>query len=158
MRTRLASPSKAAELFGGFFASSVRVRVPPAERFVSVLALKSLVTEEVWRDGWDDPFTLNSTMALASGAAYSPALMCLQVTKKPIAVATSFPGTNEVIERQVEVLLSRPDVVLSEQVSAFSVGKAAWGGQTGAFMPLVIEALAAQMKDTAAGPTAAGTA
>jgi len=154
------------------------ILTPSAERFVSVLALKSLVTGEVWRDSWDDPVmpssyvvleeaaecfavfpaTLNSTMALASGAAYSPALMCLQVTKKPIAVAASFPGTNEVIERQLELLLSRPNVVLSEQVSAFSVGKAEWGGQTGAFMPLLIETLAAQISKAAAGPTAAGSA
>lgn len=140
---------------------------PSAERFVSVLALKQLVTGDVWRDSWDDPLmppshimleeavecfavfpaTLNSTMALASGAAYSPALMCLQLTKKPVAVAPSFPGSNNVIDQHLELLLSRPNVFLSEQVTAFSVSKAEWGGQTGAFMPLLIEALADHLAD-----------
>lgn len=155
------------------------ILTPAAERFVSVLALRNLVTGEVWRDSWDDPLmpashvvledaaqcfaifpaTLNSTMALASGAAYSPALMCLQVTKKPIALAPSFPGTNEVVEKHLEMLLSRPNVFLSEQVSAFSVGKGEWSGQTGAFMPLLIEALAARLADSEGSlATSTGTA
>lgn len=133
-----------------------------ASRFVSMDALSHMVTGEVWADRWDDqhgrslshlkleqsadcfvvfPATLNSTMALAGGAAHSPALMCLQLTEKPVVVAPSFPGTNAVIREHLERLLTRPNVRLSQGVPAYSVGKRAWSGQSGAFLPLVIAEL-----------------
>lgn len=133
-----------------------------AARFVSIEALAHLASGEVWRDEWDAqggtptthveleqsadcfvvfPATLNSAMSLASGAAHSPALMCLQLTSKPVVVAPSFPGTNILIEDQLGRLVKRHNLALSEPVPAFSVGKKQWSGESGAFMPLVIEKL-----------------
>lgn len=133
-----------------------------AARFVSVEALTHLASGDVWVDDWDlqegvstthlelerladcfvvFPATLNSAMSLANGAAHSPALMCLQLTSKPVVLAPSFPGTNVLIEEKLDRLLQRPNVAISESVPAFSVGKQQWSGESGAFLPLVIDEL-----------------
>jgi len=133
-----------------------------AERFVTVEALEQMVHGRVWRDAWDDdrlpvaphveieeendcfgvfPATLNSAMALASGATRSPALMVLQATSKPVVIAPTFPARNEVIDAHLDLLTRRSNVELSEEMPAFSVGKQQWSGSSGFFMPLVIQAL-----------------
>lgn len=133
-----------------------------AATFVSVDALTHLASGDVWLDEWDRetrlstthlelersaecfvvfPATLNSAMSLANGEAHSPALMCLQLTSKPVVIAPSFPGTNVLIEERLESLLKRPNLAFSEGVPAFSVGKQQWSGTSGLFLPLVIEEL-----------------
>lgn len=132
---------------------------PSAERFVTATALRQLVTGNVWRDRWDDfssptdthvgldestdcygvfPSTLDFTMRLASGRTNSPALMALQTTAKPIAIASSFPGSNAVIERQVELLSARPNLAFTRRIPAFSVGRSDWTAETGFFLPLLL--------------------
>ncbi|MBX9719222.1 MAG: hypothetical protein K2X36_10340 [Microbacteriaceae bacterium] len=133
-----------------------------AERFVTVEALRHLVIGEVYRDDWDDanlpksghmaleemaecfgvfPATVHTAMRLANGHCDSPTLYALQTTTKPIAIAPTFPGTNEVIESRMEALRTRPNVVVTGTVPAFSVSKQAWTAGTGFFMPLLLEAL-----------------
>jgi hypothetical protein len=133
-----------------------------AEQFVTIPALSALVTGDVWRDSWDEPklpksphielvqrsdcfavfpATLHTTMRLAQGSCESPALMSLQLTRKPVVIAPSFPGTNEIIEHHRLLLSQRPNVAFSRAVPAFSVGQRSWGGETGFFLPLVLEKL-----------------
>lgn len=134
-----------------------------AKEFVTVRALKALATGSVWTDDWSDPglpesahiaiaemsecfavfpATLNTTMKLAQGLTDTPALMALQLTRAPVVLASAFPGENEVIVQHIETLRRRPNVALAEPVEAFSTGTGQWGrGQTGFFMPNVLEAL-----------------
>ena len=137
-----------------------------AERFVSIEAIKHLITGSAWRDSWDEPnlpktahidfdsvadcsgifpATLNTTMRLASGESSTPTMLALQTTTKPVALAQAFSGTSALIERQMEQLQMRPNVVFTETVPAFSVGKQAWSGRTGFFMPLLLQALEKQL-------------
>lgn len=134
-----------------------------AEQFVTYDALKHLANGSVWKDSWDEPdlpggshigldnsadcfgifpATLDYTMRLASGRSNSPSLMALQLTEKPIAVAASFPGTNPVHIESLMKLQLRENVAFTETVAAFSVGRKAWSGQTGFFMPLLASTLA----------------
>ncbi|GGN43438.1 hypothetical protein GCM10012285_24850 [Streptomyces kronopolitis] len=97
------------------------------------------------------PATLDFTMRLASGGCSSPATMTLQITEKPIVLATAFPGSNPVIEGNLSRLLERPNNALSQTVPAYSVGKKKWAAETGFHMPLVLETL-----DKLSAPSAAG--
>jgi hypothetical protein len=68
--------------------------------------------------------------------------MALQLTKAPVVLASAFPGENEVITQHIETLKRRPNLALAEPVEAFSTGTGQWGrGQTGFFMPNVLQAL-----------------
>jgi hypothetical protein len=67
--------------------------------------------------------------------------MALQATARPIAIAPSFPAMNAVIESHLDLLARRQNVVFTEQVPAFSVGREQWDGQTGCFMPLLLMAI-----------------
>jgi hypothetical protein len=69
------------------------------------------------------PATLDSVMRLAGGRSDSPMLMALQLTTRPIGIAATFPGMNEVIQEQIGRLPRRPNVVFSGEVPAFSVSK-----------------------------------
>ncbi|MEU8870357.1 flavoprotein [Streptomyces javensis] len=142
--------------------SSHAIVTRSAQRFVTREALRHLVEGTVWTDDWDDPelppsahisldaevdgyavfpATIDFTMRLAAGASNTPASMALQITKKPIVLATAFPESNEIIEAQLKALLRRPNVKLSGTVPAYSVGKGAWTGETGFYMPSVLEAM-----------------
>lgn len=135
---------------------------PSAERFVTATALRHLVTGSVWRDNWDDPdlpsgtyvgldestdcygvfpSTLDFAMRLASGRSNAPSLLALQTTTKPIGIAPSFPGSNEVIERQLKLLAARPNVAFTRSVPAYSLGRSDWAARTGFFLPLLLEAI-----------------
>ena len=134
-----------------------------AERFVTFDALKHLTNGEVWRDSWDDPrlpggshmgfddltagfgvfpSTLDYAMRLASGRSDSPSLMALQLSNKPIAMAASFPGMNPLLSENLKKLMLRKNIAFTGNVSAYSVGRKDWSGQTGFFMPLLMQALA----------------
>lgn len=136
---------------------------PTAERFVTFDALKHLTNGEVWRDSWDDPklpggshmgfddltagfgvfpSTLDYAMRLASGRSDSPSLMALQLSDKPIAIAASFPGLNPALSENLKKLMLRKNIAFTGNVSAYSVGRKDWSGQTGFFMPLLTQALA----------------
>ena len=69
----------------------------------------------------------------------STALMALQMVTAPIALAASFPYANEVSNHYLSILGKRSNVVLTRTVPAFSVGKQAWGKETGFFLPFVLE-------------------
>ncbi|MEV6806803.1 flavoprotein [Streptomyces sp. NPDC051132] len=134
-----------------------------AQRFVTKEALCRLVEGRVWTDDFDEPdlpqsahveieekadgfavfpSTLDFAMRLAAGDCGSPATMALQITEKPIVLATAFPGSNPVIETHMARLLSRPNLALSDTVSAYSVGKKKWDRQTGFHLPLVLQKFA----------------
>lgn len=131
-----------------------------AQRFVTKEALCRLVEGQVWIDSFDDhtlpqsahieiqeradgfavfPATLDFAMRLATGDCSSPATMALQITTKPIVLATAFPGSNPIIEANMSRLLQRSNIALSETVAAYSVGKKEWAGETGFHMPWVLQ-------------------
>lgn len=136
---------------------------PTAERFVTFDALKHLISGQVWRDRWDDPglpggshmgfddltagfgvfpSTLDYAMRLASGRSNSPSLMALQLSDKPIAIAASFPAMNPLLSENLKKLTLRKNVAFTANVSAYSVSRKNWSGQTGFFMPLLAQKLA----------------
>ncbi|MFJ3219172.1 hypothetical protein ACIPLC_24990 [Kitasatospora sp. NPDC086801] len=59
------------------------------------------------------PATLDFAMRLAAGRCNTPATMALQITDKPIVLATAFPTSNAV-ERNMELLLSRGGLALKD--------------------------------------------
>ncbi|WP_371516335.1 flavoprotein [Kitasatospora sp. NBC_01300] len=133
-----------------------------AQRFVTLDALRRLVDGDVWTDDYADPSlpesahveigervdafavfpaTLDFAMRLASGNCNTPATMALQITEKPIVLATAFPAGNAVVEHHMELLLRRPNVSVSRTVAAYSVGKRKWEGETGFYLPSVLKEL-----------------
>ncbi|MFD4401015.1 flavoprotein [Kitasatospora sp. NPDC058478] len=133
-----------------------------AQRFVTLDALRRLVGGDVWTDDYADPSlpesahveigervdafavfpaTLDFAMRLAAGNCNTPATMALQITEKPIVLATAFPAGNAVVERNMELLLQRPNVSVSQTVAAYSVGKRKWEGETGFYLPSVLKEL-----------------
>ena len=132
-----------------------------AERFVTVEALRAITTGRVWRDSWDEdlpngsymgleteaeafgifPATLDCAMRLASGSTNTPMLMTLQCTDKPIGIASTFPGTNAVIEAQLARLNQRPNIAFVQTMPAFSLGKGAWAGRTGFHLPALLQTI-----------------
>ncbi|WP_298180727.1 flavoprotein [Saccharomonospora sp.] len=133
-----------------------------AQRFVTVEALRRLVSGSVWTDSWDDPnlpteahvsladiadcyavfpATLDFTMRLAGGFGNTPALLALQMTTKPIVLAAAHPASNAVVEEMTTRLLKRENVAFSPTVPSYSVGKKKWEGETGFYLPGVLETL-----------------
>lgn len=117
-----------------------------ATRFVTVRALRHLANGQVWSDSWDDPelppevntgesgasecfllfpATLDTLMRLAQGRADSPALLMLQVTNRPIVIADTLPGGNEIVQRHVEALGLRPNVGFAPRVTGVRAGSRA---------------------------------
>ncbi|WP_055697678.1 CypD family RiPP peptide-cysteine decarboxylase [Streptomyces silaceus] len=111
---------------------------PAASRFLAVRALRHLANGAVWVDSWDEPdlppevnsgrsgasecflvfpATLDTVMRLAQGRADSPALLMLQVTDAPIVIADTFPGSNEIVENNVQTLKLRPNVEFAPRVN-----------------------------------------
>ncbi|MGW7353422.1 CypD family RiPP peptide-cysteine decarboxylase [Streptomyces sp. NPDC054784] len=111
---------------------------PAASRFLAVRALHHLANGKVWTDAWDHPelppeinsgasggsecfivfpATLDTVMRLAHGRADSPALLMLQLTKLPLVIADTFPGTNEIIESHLETLRLRPNIAFAPRVN-----------------------------------------
>ncbi|WP_326657352.1 CypD family RiPP peptide-cysteine decarboxylase [Streptomyces sp. NBC_00385] len=109
-----------------------------ATQFVTVRALRHLANGQVWADSWEDPSlppevnsgqsgaaecfivfpaTLDTLMRLAQGRADSPALMMLQVTDRPIVIADTIPGSNEIVESNLKTLLLRPNVEFAPRVT-----------------------------------------
>ncbi len=86
------------------------------------------------------PATLNTLMKLAGGLSDSPALLALQTTRKPIWVAPALPGTNEVIDRRLDELRRRSNVVFAATGPAVSVVHGATG-ETGFDLPGVLSAI-----------------
>ncbi|MEV5985545.1 flavoprotein [Streptomyces sp. NPDC052051] len=148
-----------------------------AQRFVTKEALCRLVGGHVWTDDFDDPAlprsahveiqekadgfavfpaTLDFAMRLAAGDCSSPATMTLQITDKPIVLATAFPGSNPVIEDNMSRLLRRPNIALSETVAAYSVGKKKWDGETGFHMPSVLQKFGTMFGQADAGTSTQG--
>lgn len=101
-----------------------------AQRFVTLDALRRLVGGDVWTDDYTDPSlpesahveigervdafavfpaTLDFAMRLASGNCDTPATMALQITEKPIVLATAFPAGNAVVEHNMEPPAAAPE-------------------------------------------------
>ena len=144
-----------------------------ALRFVTLDSLHALASGPVWIDAWDAsdippgvhngldedtdcfgifPATLNTTMRLAAGLTDSPMLMALQLTRRPVAVAASFPGTNPLINQKLEDLQRRDNIVFTPQVPAYSVSQGQWKGGTGFFMPFLLETLEKKLTASPATP------
>jgi hypothetical protein len=68
-------------------------------------------------------------------------MLTLQTTTKPVAIAQAFSGSSALIEHHIANLKTRPNIIFTETVPAFSVGKQSWDGRTGFFMPLLLRAL-----------------
>lgn len=112
-----------------------------AERFVSARALRHLADGRVWTDSWDDPelpqevdsgecaasecfivfpATLDTLMRLAQGRADSPALLMLQVTDRPVVIADTLPGSNDIIDSHLKALCERPNVASAPGSPAYA--------------------------------------
>jgi len=149
-----------------------------AHRFISKEPLRRLVDGSVWTDDWDDPnlpdaahieiddmtdcyavfpATLDCTMRLAGGRSDTPLLLTLQTTEKPIALATAFPGRNQLIDNMTQRLLQRPNIELTSTVPAYSVGRKSWSGETGFFMPSVLTALERMLGSAGCGDEIQGS-
>ncbi|MEV5882771.1 CypD family RiPP peptide-cysteine decarboxylase [Streptomyces sp. NPDC052020] len=117
-----------------------------ATRFLAVRSLRHLANGQVWIDSWDEPelppevnagesgssecfilfpATLDTLMRLAQGRADSPALLMLQVTERPIVIADTLPGSNEIIESNVRTLRLRPNVGFAPRVTGVRAGSRA---------------------------------
>jgi len=120
-----------------------------AERFVSAQALSVLVRKEVIPDRWPEetrpdalhvrltewsdsvvvyPACVNFISRLALGLADTPALLTLQCTSAPIAVAPSLPPgamDNPTLQRHLATLAERRNVVVSpvQAVTSLSTGR-----------------------------------
>lgn len=111
---------------------------PSALGFVSKRAVSHLVSGHVWTDAWDQPDVpsgvhggtsgqaeciivfpacLDTLMRLASGRADSPAVMMMQLATMPIVLADSMPGSNEIIDEQLERLGRRRNVHFAPRVA-----------------------------------------
>jgi len=142
-----------------------------AQRFVTRPAITSMTTGTVLTDDWDEPemprgahqdlqaqsecfavfpASLDYVTRLAGGRADTPSAMVLQTTDKPIVLAASLPGRNAVIDALVQNLSLRPNLRFARTVPAFSVSTKSWDGQTGFFLPGVIDQLR-QLLDTRSG-------
>ncbi|RKN03566.1 CypD family RiPP peptide-cysteine decarboxylase [Streptomyces radicis] len=109
-----------------------------ATRFLAVRSLRHLANGQVWTDSWDDselppevnsgqsgesecfilfPATLDTLMRLAQGRADSPALLMLQVTNRPIVIADTLPGSNEIVESNLRVLETRSNIGFAPRVT-----------------------------------------
>ncbi|MFE3598684.1 CypD family RiPP peptide-cysteine decarboxylase [Streptomyces sp. NPDC059096] len=114
-----------------------------ATRFVTVRALRHLVNGQVWTDSWDDPglppevnsgqsgasecfivfpATLDTLMRLAQGRADSPALLMFQVTERPIVIADTLPGSNEIVESNMSTLRLRSNIGFAPRVTGVRAG------------------------------------
>ncbi|GAA3014373.1 flavoprotein [Streptosporangium longisporum] len=120
-----------------------------AERFVSGEALSVLVRREVVPDRWPEearpdalhvrltewsdsvvvyPACVNFISRLALGLADTPALLTLQCTSAPIAVAPSLPPgalDNPILQRHLATLAERRNVVVSpvQAVPSLTTGR-----------------------------------
>ncbi|MFI6507785.1 flavoprotein [Streptosporangium sp. NPDC050855] len=120
-----------------------------AERFVSAQALSVLVRREVVPDRWPEetrpdalhvrlaewsdsvvvyPACVNFISRLALGLADTPALLMLQCTSAPIAVAPSLPPgalDNPTLQRHLATLAERRNVVVSpvQAVPSLTTGR-----------------------------------
>lgn len=133
-----------------------------AERFVTLAALRQLVSGVVCRDSWNDPFfetgyraleeqadcfaifpaTLNTLMKLASGLSDTPALLALQATSKPIGIASAIPAGNPVVDHQLKELARlRPHITFADTGRAVSVARDGATGETGFHLPRLLSAL-----------------
>ena len=111
-----------------------------ALRFVTEEGLRSLCNGSVWSDSWDSPdlpgswmdgespgatgflvapASLNTVMKLSAGETSTPAMMMLQMTKRPIVLADTIPGGNEIIEENIERLSRRHNVHWAPRVEGF---------------------------------------
>lgn len=74
-------------------------------------------------------------MRLAIGFTDTPALMALQVTRRPIGVASAFPGENAIIAEQLRRLEERPNVRFARTGPAMSTASGAYEARTGFHLP-----------------------
>lgn len=84
---------------------------------------------------------LNPMIKLTGGLSDSPALLALQTTRKPIGVVPAVPGSNEVIDRRLDELRRRSNVVFAATGPAVSVVHDATG-ETGFDLPGVLSSIA----------------
>jgi hypothetical protein len=145
-----------------------------AQRFVRIDALRAIASGAVWSDSWESsdlpdsahigiesqsdcfgvfPATINTTMKLAAGLTDTPTMMALQLTRKPVAIASTFPGTNEVVKRRCTELEQRPNLRFTGTLPAFSVSGGDWSGTTGFFMPLLLTVLEEMRTQSHEAPT-----
>ena len=133
-----------------------------ASKFVSIDALSTLTESHTWLDRWDStypkhvhegllgyadsiaifPASINTLMQLASGFTNTPMQMALQITELPVVIARTFPGSNQIIEKKLNRLLSmRENFTLSKEVPAYSLSKQGWTTTTGFYYPFVLQAI-----------------
>jgi phosphopantothenoylcysteine synthetase/decarboxylase len=114
-----------------------------AARFVAVRSLRHLANGQVWTDSWDEPglppevnsgesgnsecfiifpATLDTLMRLSQGRADSPALLMLQVTTRPIVIADTLPGSNEIVESNLRNLRLRSNIGFAPRVTGVRAG------------------------------------
>ncbi|MFF5439206.1 flavoprotein [Streptomyces achromogenes] len=119
------------------------VMSPSARRFVTPLSLALRLDEEVAVDAWEEcdrarhiehaewaeaalvyPATFHFTARLALGLADSPALLTLQCTEAPVAIAPSLPPgglDSPAFRSHWAALAARPQVVLVPPVQGHSL-------------------------------------
>ncbi|MFF2375309.1 CypD family RiPP peptide-cysteine decarboxylase [Streptomyces xiamenensis] len=114
-----------------------------ATRFVTVKSLRHLANGQVWTDSWDEPdlprqvnygksgestcflifpATLDTLMRLAQGRADSPALMMFQVTDRPIVIADTLPGSNDIVENHLRTLRQRSNIAFAPRTTGVRAG------------------------------------
>lgn len=131
-----------------------------ATDFVSLKSLSSITDGNAWRDSWDSeypsevhsglenyadvicifPATINTVMQVASGFTNTPMQMALQLTSLPVVIARAFPGSNKIMNKNLDNLLSRENYILCDEVPAYSLSQKDWKGSTGFYYPNVLKA------------------
>ncbi|MFJ4314840.1 flavoprotein [Streptomyces lavendulae] len=137
-----------------------------AERFVSRAALAALGGNEVLLDVWPEeatptarhvelaqwadavivyPATMNFIARFATGMGDTPAVLALQCTRAPIAVAPALPPggrENITLQHHLETLGTRPNVVVVPTTPGRSVTTGRDDAAVPPPLPVVIDALA----------------
>ncbi|WP_265445470.1 hypothetical protein [Flexivirga meconopsidis] len=124
-------------------------------------AIRQLTTGALARDDWADPVfvrgyrhfeqmsecfgvfpaTLNSAMRLANGVCDTPAMMALQMTDKPIGIASAFPGSNLLIEEKLSGLRKRGNIVFADTGPAMRTSSGRYEARTGFNLPALFAAI-----------------
>ena len=122
-----------------------------ASKFVSIDALSTLTEIHTWLDRWDSTYPKHvheGLLGYADSIAIFPASintimqLASHITELPVVIARTFPGSNQIIEKKLNRLLSmRENFTLSKEVPAYSLSKQGWTTTTGFYYPFVLQAI-----------------